>query len=95
MRAVPIILATLLLMVQGAIWFGRGSLPDVLALREELATQRASNARDRARIEQVAAEVADLRDGLEIIEEKARLELGMVRPDETLVVISASNQASR
>jgi cell division protein FtsB len=37
----------------------------------------------------VAAEVGDLRDGLEMVEEKARSELGMVRPDEVFVQLNA------
>ena len=37
----------------------------------------------------MAAEVADLKEGLEMVEEKARRELGMVKPDELLVVVTA------
>ena len=41
----------------------------------------------RARNEQLQAEVSDLKEGLEMVEEKARLELGMVKPDEILVQV--------
>ena len=48
------------------------------------------SARDRN--SRVTAEVTDLRDGLEMVEEKARSELGMVRPDEILVQITTKKQ---
>ncbi len=60
-----------------------------MALRSELREQLAANAEARARNEQLQAEVADLREGTEMVEEKARRELGMIRPDEMLVVISS------
>jgi cell division protein FtsB len=46
----------------------------------------------RARNERTQAEVADLKEGLEMVEEKARRELGMVRPDETMVVVSGAHR---
>jgi cell division protein FtsB len=42
----------------------------------------------RARNARLAAEVSDLKEGLEMVEEKARAELGMVRPDEILVQVT-------
>jgi cell division protein FtsB len=50
--------------------------------------QKAENDAARARNERLLAEVRDLKEGLEMVEEKARFELGMVRPDEILVQIS-------
>jgi cell division protein FtsB len=89
-RLLPIALAALLLFVQAELWFGKGGKPHEMALRGELKAQLAANAEARARNEQLAAEVADLREGTEMVEEKARRELGMIRPDELLVVISNS-----
>lgn len=90
MRLLPIAIAALLVFVQAELWFGKGGKPHEMALRSELQAQLAANAEARARNEQLAAEVADLREGTEMVEEKARRELGMIRPDELLVVISNS-----
>jgi len=89
MRLVTIALLALLTMVHAELWFGRGGMARVLALSEQLATQRSGNDAARARNAQLAAEVRDLREGLEIVEEKARFELGMVKPDEILVQLTA------
>ncbi len=88
MRALPIILAALLLIVQAELWFGRGGVSHVMELQREVVAQRAANDQARARNDRLQAEVTDLREGLEMVEEKARLELGMIRPDEMLVVVS-------
>ena len=89
MRWTPILLVTLLVVVQGDLWFGKGNLPYVMSLRKQVAEQRALNDVARARNQRVAAEVVDLREGLEMVEEKARAELGMVKPDEILVQVTA------
>ena len=89
MRWTPILLATLLVVVQGDLWFGKGNLPYVMSLRKQAAEQRALNDVARARNQRVAAEVVDLREGLEMVEEKARAELVMVKPDEILVQVTA------
>ena len=89
MRWTPILLATLLVVVQGDLWFGKGNLPYVMSLRKQVAEQRALNDVARARNQRVAAEVVDLREGLEMVEEKARAELAMVKPDEILVQVTA------
>jgi cell division protein FtsB len=88
MRWVAIVLATLLLAVQAELWFGRASLPYVIGLRSQLAAQQATNQAARARNARLAAEVSDLKEGLEMVEEKARSELGMIRPDEILVQVA-------
>ena len=89
MRWTPLLLAALLVVVQGDLWFGKGNLPYVMGLRKQVAEQRALNEVARARNQRVAAEVADLREGLEMVEEKARAELGMLKPDEILVQVTA------
>ena len=89
MRWTPLVLAALLVVVQGDLWFGKGNLPYVMSLRKQVAEQRSLNEQARARNQRVAAEVVDLREGLEMVEEKARAELGMVKPDEILVQVTA------
>jgi cell division protein FtsB len=89
MRWVTWVVAALLLLVQADLWLGKGNLPHVMALRKALAEQQAANAAARARNTRLAAEVADLREGLEMVEERARAELGMIKPNEILVQVSA------
>ena len=88
MRWVTVVLAVLLAAVQADLWLGRGSLPQVMGLRSLLDAQRTSNDGARTRNARLAAEVSDLKEGLEMVEEKARSELGMVRPDEILVQVT-------
>jgi cell division protein FtsB len=59
----------------------------VQELRNELAAQKQANELARQQNEQLANEVRDLREGLEMVEEKARSELGMVKPNEIFVQI--------
>jgi cell division protein FtsB len=70
------------------LWLGRGSLPQVWKLQRELSAQLQANERARERNGRVNAEVTDLKEGLEMVEDKARSELGMLKPDEVLVQVS-------
>lgn len=88
MKYVTLALAALLVLVQLDLWFGKGGLPRTMQLQKQLAQQREVNDAARARNAQLAAEVRDLKEGLEMVEERARLDLGMVKPDEILVQIS-------
>ncbi len=88
MRAVTLVLLLLLVLVQAELWLGRGGMPRVMELQARLDRQRADNDIARQRNAQLLAEVNDLRDGLEMVEEKARSELGMVKPDEILVQVA-------
>ena len=92
MKWTPLILTALRVVVQGDLWFGKGNLPYVMGLQKQLEAQRVANAAARERNGRVAAEVSDLKEGLEMVEEKARTELGMVRPDEILVQVTAKKQ---
>ena len=83
----PLLIA-LIAMVHAELWFGKGGVPRMLELRSRLAEQQAANQADRARNAQLVAEVSDLKEGLEMVEEKARFDLGMVKPDEILVQLS-------
>ena len=83
----PAVLIALLLIIQGQLWFGRGSLPKVAQMTEQLKSQNQQNQQAQVANNQLAAEVRDLKEGLEMVEEKARLELGMVKPNEIYVQI--------
>ncbi len=89
MRWTTLVLAALLLAVQADLWFGKGNLPYVAGLQKQLDGQLLANEAARERNARVAAEVSDLKEGLEMVEEKARSELGMLRPDEILVQVTA------
>jgi cell division protein FtsB len=87
-RLIPAILILLLLVLHAQLWFGRGSVGSFAAMQQKLEAQKAANAQAQQRNEQLASEVRDLKEGLEMVEEKARSELGMVKPNEILVNVS-------
>ena len=87
-RVVPIVLVALLLVLQSQLWMGRGSMRDVAQLEEKLRVQKDANARAALANDRLSAEVNDLRVGMEMVEERARQELGMVKPDEVFVQIT-------
>jgi cell division protein FtsB len=87
-RIVPIILVLLLLILQWQLWTGRGSVRDVAQLKDKLAEQKESNARAAVTNDRLNSEVNDLKEGLEMVEERARQELGMVKPNEVFVQIT-------
>jgi cell division protein FtsB len=86
-RFVPLALIALLAILHAQLWIGRGSVPDVAAMTEQLDRLRTKNELARQANERLAAEVRDLKEGMEMVEEKARFELGMVKPNEILVQI--------
>ncbi len=88
MRYLTFGLIALLGLVHAELWFGKGGVPRMMELEGKLQTQLASNQAARTRNAQLDAEVRDLKEGLEMVEEKARFELGMVKPDEILVQLT-------
>ncbi|HMQ73558.1 MAG TPA: septum formation initiator family protein [Rubrivivax sp.] len=89
MRFLPHVLAALLLLVQADLWFGRSNLRYVAHLERELQAQRAASDEAAARNAAIEAELGDLVEGLEMVEERARTDLGMLRKDEILVQFAA------
>ncbi len=87
-RLVPLALIALLVILHAQLWFGRGSVPNVSAMTQQLASQKEKNELARRANDRLGAEVRDLKEGMEMVEEKARFELGMVRPNEILVQIA-------
>ena len=82
MKILAWILAGLLLALQYPLWLGKGSWTRVWELDKSLAQQRDTNAKLKARNDAMDAEVRDLKQGLEAVEEHARLDLGMIKKDE-------------
>lgn len=81
-------LLALLLFVHAQLWVGGSGKPYTMKLQLELDKQQALNDQARAHNDRLGAEVRDLREGLEMVEERARWELGMVKPDEILVQVA-------
>jgi cell division protein FtsB len=84
-RIIPAVLIVLLVILHAQLWIGRGSVPSVSRMMAELDAQKQKNTQAQFANERLAAEVEDLKGGLAMVEEKARLELGMVKPNEIYV----------
>ena len=91
MKVLAAVLAGLILALQYPLWFGKGGWLKVRELDRQLAVQQTANAGLKARNEALDAEVRDLKQGMDAIEERARTELGMIRKDEVFyqVVVPA------
>lgn len=85
MKFTALLLALGLLITQAQFWWGRASVSQVAELRQQLREEHEKNQRAREQIRRLRAELRDLREGLEMVEEKARSELGMVEPDDIFV----------
>ena len=77
----------LFFLLQYKLWFGDASVSDVMELKQTIKEQQARNEQIKQRNAVLAAEVEDLKTGLEAIEERARSELGMIKKDETFIHI--------
>lgn len=87
-RSVMLSLIALLVILHAQLWLGRGSIPNVAQLQAQLKAQAQLNQQAVQANQQLAAEVRDLKEGLEMIEEKARMELGMIKVNEIYVLIA-------
>ena len=82
MRLVALALAFLIVLLQYPLWLGKGGWLRVWDLDRQVTAQKQVNDRLRQRNAALDAEVRDLKQGFEAVEERARYELGMVRQDE-------------
>lgn len=94
MKVVVVLLLALLLTLQYRLWFGRGSRPEVARAAQARQELQQENQRLLERNASLAAEVLDLKQGLEAIEEKARSEMGMIKHGETFYQIVDKPEAS-
>ncbi|HSG51808.1 MAG TPA: cell division protein FtsB [Rheinheimera sp.] len=93
MRILTLLLLALLGMLQYRLWFGQLSVADYFQQQDELRAQQQSNLELEKRNRLLRADVKDLQQGLEAIEERARNELGLIREDEVFFrMFSQSNQ---
>ncbi len=83
MRAIVIFLVVIVGILQYQYWFGATGQVEVSALQQQIAQQKQINLALQQRNEQLYAEVEDLKQGLEAVEERARSDLGMLKPQET------------
>ncbi|NQZ53130.1 MAG: cell division protein FtsB [Piscirickettsiaceae bacterium] len=87
MKPIMILLTVLLLLLQYRLWFSHDGLPPVLHLHRSVEIQKQDNAVLEERNQVLAAEVQDLKSGLDAMEERARSELGMIKQGETFFQI--------
>jgi cell division protein FtsB len=90
MKPLGIVLGALLLLIQYPLWLGKGGWARVWELDRQHQQQQQRNLRLAERNAGLESEVRDLRQGLHAVEERARYELGMVRPDEVFVQFNTS-----
>ncbi|MBU6271967.1 MAG: cell division protein FtsB [Betaproteobacteria bacterium] len=93
-RALALVLAVLLLLIQYPLWLGKGGWLRVWELDRQHQAQLQGNQRLVERNTALESEVRDLRQGMQAVEERARYELGMVRPDEVFVQFNEVGGAS-
>jgi cell division protein FtsB len=82
MKFITLTLVALIAAIQYPLWMGKGSWLRVWEIDRQLVEQRATNQKLQARNGALDAEVRDLKQGIEAIEERARSELGMIKQDE-------------
>ena len=82
MRAIVFVLIALLIYLQYTLWFGKGGIRDVRMMERTVAQQQAEIGALKERNQALAAEVLDLKQGMDAIEELARSEMGMIKEGE-------------
>jgi len=95
MRFLPLILIALIALIQYPLWLGKGSWLRVWEVDRQLIQQREVNAKLTARNSAMDAEVRDLKQGMDAIEERARSELGMIKQDEVFVQVLVPDSATK
>ena len=90
MRWLAIIFVVLIAALQYPMWLGKGGWFQVRELNRSVAKQQQANGELKSRNEALDADVRDLKTGVEAVEERARSELGMMRPDEVFFQVQAA-----
>ena len=88
MKVLLVILFVVMVTLQYRLWVGEGSYADVRRLQAAIDEQRAENDALELRNQELEAEVRDLKQGLEAVEERARRDLGMLREGETFYQVT-------
>ncbi|WP_111496675.1 MULTISPECIES: cell division protein FtsB [Marinobacter] len=87
MKALWTVMAVMVVLLQARLWIGEGSFAQVWQLQQKIDVQKAENAKLANRNERLYAEVRNLRGGQGAIEERARMNLGLIREDETFFLV--------
>ncbi len=87
MRLLIALLLVVVLALQYRLWVGQGSLAEVHGLQQEIAEQKDENEHLQTRNLELQAEVKDLQSGKDALEERARSELGMIKPGEVFIQV--------
>ncbi|MDP5189850.1 cell division protein FtsB [Rheinheimera baltica] len=93
MRILTLLLIAVFGLLQYRLWFGQHSIADYFRQQDDLHSQQASIMELEKRNRMLRADVKDLQQGLEAIEERARNELGLIREDEVFFRIFSQNNA--
>ncbi len=91
MRLLTLCMLGIVILLQYRIWFGQNGVGEYRQLRSEVERQTASNAMLKQRNQLIYADIHDLREAREAVEERARNELGMVKPNETFFRLIAKD----
>ena len=95
MKFITVIMVMLLILLQYRLWTGNSSLIEVSLLRDEIEKVESENERLKERNLSLTAEVFNLKQGHEAIEEIARSEMGMIKDGETFYqIIDSADQQS-
>lgn len=87
-RIVTLVLLALLALIHNQLWLGDGGVARAQALQAQIDAQQKANALVQQEVERLRSEVQDLKDGNEMVEEKVRGELGMLKPGEIYIQIT-------
>jgi cell division protein FtsB len=93
MKALSVALVALIVLIQYPLWLGKGSWMRVWEVDQQIKSQRDKNAKLQTRNTVLEAEVRDLKQGFEAIEERARSELGMIKQDEVFFQVLERGQS--
>ena len=94
MKVLSLILAALITLLQYPLWLGKGSWLKVWEVDQQVVAQYETNQKLKTRNAALDAEVRDLKQGYDAIEERARSELGMIREDEVFFHITEDSEKS-
>lgn len=95
MRILGGLLAALIVLIQYPLWLGKGGWLRVWEVDRQLEAQRGRNGQLQVRNQSLEAEVLDLKQGVDALEERARYELGMIKSDEVFFQIVDKRQDQR
>lgn len=93
MKALGVVLVALIVLIQYPLWVGKGSWMRVWDVDQQIKSQKEKNAKLQTRNSALEAEVRDLKQGFEAIEERARSELGMIKQDEVFFQVLERGQS--